>query len=78
MLNTNGDVKLADFGVSASISESVTKRTSVVGTPCWMAPEILTQNCYDHKCDIWSIGITAIELATGSVPYANLSSIKAL
>jgi serine/threonine-protein kinase 24/25/MST4 len=77
-LNTNGDVKLADFGVSASISDSVTKRTSVVGTPCWMAPEILITNSYDHKCDIWSIGITAIEMVTGQVPYSNFHPMKAL
>lgn len=69
LLNSNGDVKIADFGVSAQISDSVTKRSSIVGTPCWMAPEILIQNSYDFKCDIWSIGITTIEMATGMVPY---------
>lgn len=71
-------MKLADFGVSASISDSVTKRTSIVGTPCWMAPEILIENCYDYKCDIWSIGITAIEMVTGQAPYSDFTPMKTL
>jgi len=78
LMNTNGDVKVADFGVSAQISDSVTKRSSVVGTPCWMAPEIIIQNSYDLKCDVWSIGITAIEMVTGTVPYSNLGPMQAL
>jgi serine/threonine-protein kinase 24/25/MST4 len=78
LLSTNGEVKIADFGVSAQISDSVTKRTSIVGTPCWMAPEILIQSSYDFKCDIWSVGITAIEMATGTVPYKNLNPMQAL
>lgn len=78
LLNTNGDVKIADFGVSAQISDSVTKRSSIVGTPCWMAPEILISNAYDYKCDIWSIGITAIEMVTGTVPYQNQNPMQAL
>lgn len=71
-------MKIADFGVSAQISDSVSKRTSIIGTPCWMAPEILIQNHYDSKCDIWSIGISAIEMATGNVPYQHLSPMSAL
>jgi serine/threonine-protein kinase 24/25/MST4 len=78
LLNINGDVKIADFGVSAQISDSVSKMSSIVGTPCWMAPEILINNSYDFKCDIWSIGITAIEMATGSVPYSTLNPMQAL
>jgi len=73
LLNTNGEVKIADFGVSAQISDTVTKRQSIVGTPCWMAPEIITNDSYDFKCDIWSIGISAIEMATGKVPNSNLT-----
>ena len=72
LLTTNGEVKLADFGVSAQLSESMTNRASIVGSPCWMAPEII-ENTYDFKCDIWSIGISAIEMAEGEPFYTNLT-----
>lgn len=71
LLTTHGEVKLADFGVSAQLSDSMQNRASIVGTPCWMAPEII-ENTYDSKCDIWSIGISAIEMAQGEPFYANL------
>lgn len=71
LLTTNGEVKLADFGVSAQLSDSMSRRASIVGSPCWMAPEII-ENTYDFKCDIWSIGISAIEMAEGEPFYANL------
>ena len=75
LLTTNGEVKLADFGVSAQLSDSMSRRASIVGTPCWMAPEII-ENTYDFKCDIWSIGISAIEMAEGQPFYANLPPLE--
>ena len=71
LLNDKGEVKLADLGVASSL-ESRTKSFSFVGTPYWMAPEIITEQGHTQKCDIWSLGITAIEIATGLPPYSDL------
>jgi len=76
LLATNGDVKLADFGVSAQLSETMSKRSSIVGTPCWMAPEIIVDNTYDSKCDVWSIGICGIEMGQGQPPFADLTPME--
>ncbi|XP_068500670.1 serine/threonine-protein kinase BLUS1 [Phaseolus vulgaris] len=83
LVDTNGQVKLADFGVSASIYESSTcsslKLTDVAGTPYWMAPEVIHSHTgYSLKADIWSFGITALELAHGRPPLSHLPPSKSM
>uniref|UniRef100_A0AAY4BHP1 Mitogen-activated protein kinase kinase kinase kinase n=1 Tax=Denticeps clupeoides TaxID=299321 RepID=A0AAY4BHP1_9TELE len=81
LITDRGDVKLADFGVAAEISASVAKRKSFIGTPYWMAPEVAAvekKGGYNHLCDIWAVGITAIELAELQPPMFDLHPMRAL
>ncbi|KAI8869434.1 sterile 20-like kinase 3, partial [Ramicandelaber brevisporus] len=78
MLSSDGDVKLVDFGVASQLNEQKAKRSTFVGTPHWMAPEVISRKEYDSKADIWSLGITAMEMAHSKTPYSDLHPLKAL
>lgn len=83
LLTESGYVKLVDFGVASHLSATLGKRNTSVGTPYWMAPEVIAceqqmEAWYDARCDIWSLGITAIELADGDPPLCELHPMRAL
>ncbi|XP_061536868.1 mitogen-activated protein kinase kinase kinase kinase 5-like isoform X6 [Phycodurus eques] len=81
LLNDHGEVKLADFGISAQITATLACRMSFIGTPYWMAPEVAAveiRGGYNELCDIWSVGITAIELAELQPPMFELHPLRVL
>lgn len=78
LISDQGDVKIADFGVATQLSNNLSKRHTVVGTPYWMPPEIICQKQYNNSADVWSLGITAIEMAYGLPPLSQYPPMQAI
>jgi serine/threonine protein kinase len=78
LLDHKGVAKLADFGVSAQLANTLSKKDTVIGTPYWMSPEVIARSLYNKKTDIWSLGITAIEMAEGEPPYSHIHPVRAM
>ena len=78
LVSTNGCIKIGDFGETGKLTQTMDKRNTVVGSPYWMAPEVIKESDYDSSADVWSIGITCIELAKGEAPLMHIHPMRVL
>jgi len=76
LISQKGQVKLADFGAARQLSDTMAKATTMKGSPYWMAPEVFQGTSYDYKADIWSLGITCLEMATGNPPHHTTPTLQ--
>ncbi|PKA65878.1 Mitogen-activated protein kinase kinase kinase ANP1 [Apostasia shenzhenica] len=78
LLTEQGEVKLGDFGVAAQLTRTMSKRNTIIGTPHWMAPEVIQESRYDGKVDVWALGVSAIEMAEGLPPRSSVHPMRVL
>ena len=78
LMDMEGHVKIADFGFAIQLTKEILSRKSLVGTPAWMAPELIKKEPYDEKVDIWSLGMVAMELVEGEPPYLRMKHQQAM